>query len=142
MIKELRKAITNRSKLRNKLLKTRKEKSIKKAFQSFNLQRIVCVSLLRKTKRRFWRKLHHRVFSDNRKFWKNVGPVFSEKTFLRIQQKFFKGFQKTCGKLRYRRTQKYNRRHRNSGQQYNKLRHYRSCFNAIKKYEYHPSIKN
>ena len=45
MIKELRKAITNRSKLRNKLLKTRKEKSIKKAFQSFNLQRIVCEKL-------------------------------------------------------------------------------------------------
>ena len=26
-------------------------------------------------------KLHHRVVSDNRKFWKTVGPVFSEKTF-------------------------------------------------------------
>ena len=49
MTKELRKAIMNRSKLRNKFLKTRNE--------HFNRQRNLCVSLLRKAKRRFFGKL-------------------------------------------------------------------------------------
>ena len=49
MTKELRKAIMNRSKLRNKFLKTRNEESRRR----FNRQKNVCVSLLRKTKRRF-----------------------------------------------------------------------------------------
>ena len=76
MTKELRKAIMNRSKLR-KILKNRSEESRRR----FNRQRNFCVSLLRKTKRRFFGKLNHKVVSDNRKFWKTVGPVFSEKAF-------------------------------------------------------------
>ena len=67
----------NRSKLRNKFLKTRNEESRRR----FNRQRNFCVSLLRKTKRRFFGKLNHKVVSDNRKFWKTVGPLFSEKAF-------------------------------------------------------------
>ena len=77
MTKELRKAIMNRSKLRNKFLKTRNEESRRR----FNRQRNFCVSLLRKTKRRFFGKLDHKVVSDNRKFWKTVGLLFSEKVF-------------------------------------------------------------
>ena len=57
MIKELRRAITNRSKLRNNFY----------------------VSLLRK--RRVFEKLDHRVASDNRRFWKSAGPLFLEKAF-------------------------------------------------------------
>ena len=45
----------------------------------FNCQINFCVSLLRKTIRRFFGKLDHRVVSDNRKLWKTVGPLFSEK---------------------------------------------------------------
>ena len=67
----------NRSKLRTKFLKTRNEESKRR----FNLQRNSCVRLLRKTKRYFFGKLDHRVVSDNRKFWKTVGPLFSEKDF-------------------------------------------------------------
>ena len=67
----------NRSKLRNKFLKTRNEESRRR----FNCQRNFCVSLLRKTKRRFFGKLNHKVVSDIRKFWKTVGPLFSEKAF-------------------------------------------------------------
>ena len=77
MTKELRKAIMNRSKLRNKFLKTRNEKSRRR----FNRQRNLCASLIRKTKRSFYGKLNHKVVSDNRKFWKSVGPLFSEKAF-------------------------------------------------------------
>ena len=76
MTKELRKAIMNRSKLRNKFLKTRNEESKRR----FNRPRNF-VSLLRKNKRGFFGKLNHRVVSDNRKFWKTVGPLFSEKAF-------------------------------------------------------------
>ena len=67
----------NRSKLRNKFLKTRNEESRRR----FNRQRNFCVSLLRKTKRRFSGKQDHKVISDNSKFWKTVGPLFSEKAF-------------------------------------------------------------
>ena len=66
MTKELRKVIMNRSKLRNQFLKTRNEESKRR----FNRQRNFCVSLLLKTKRRFFGKLDHRVGSDNRKLWK------------------------------------------------------------------------
>ena len=75
--KELRKAIMNRSKLRNKFLKTRNKDSRRR----FNHQRNFCAGLLRKTKRLFFGKLDHNVFSVNRKFWKTVGPLFSEKAF-------------------------------------------------------------
>ena len=37
--------------------------------------------MLRKTKRRFFGKIDHKVASDNRKFWKTVGLLFSEKAF-------------------------------------------------------------
>ena len=77
MAKKLRKAIINRSKLRHKFLKTRNKESKRR----FNRQRNSCVNLLRKSKRGFFRKLDHRVASDNRKFWETVGPLFSEKTF-------------------------------------------------------------
>ena len=53
MIKELRKATTNRSNLRNKFLKTRNEESQKR----FNPQRNFCVSLLPKTQRLLTTKL-------------------------------------------------------------------------------------
>ena len=53
MTKELRKAIMNRSKLRNKFLKTRNGESKRR----FNRQRYLCVSLLRKNKRRFFWKI-------------------------------------------------------------------------------------
>ena len=80
MAKELRKAIMNWSKLRNKFLKTSNDVSKR----CFNRQRNFCVSVLvlfRKTKRRFLGKLDHRFVSDNYKFWKIVRPLFSEKTF-------------------------------------------------------------
>ena len=38
-------------------------------------------SLLCKTIKRLFGKLDYRVISDNRRFWKTVGPLFSEKTF-------------------------------------------------------------
>ena len=77
MTKELKKAIMNRSKLRRKFFKTRNKESRKR----FNHQRNTCVSLLRKTKRRFFEELDDKVVSNNREFWKIVGPLFSGKDF-------------------------------------------------------------
>ena len=78
MTKELRKAIMSRSKLRNTFLKTTNEESKKR----FNRERNFGISLLRKTKRRFFfGKPDHRVVSDNRKFSKTIGPLFSENAF-------------------------------------------------------------
>ena len=77
MTNKLRKAIVNRSELRNKFLKTRNEESKRHINGQINF----FISLLCKTKRRFFWKLHHRVVCGNRKFWKTVGLLFSEKTF-------------------------------------------------------------
>ena len=69
--------IMNRSKLRNNFLKTRNEESRR----CFNRQRNFCVILLRKTKRRIFGKLDHKVVSGNRKFWKTVGLLVSNNAF-------------------------------------------------------------
>ena len=45
-----------------------------------NRQRNLCVSLLRKTKRGYFKQLNNKIVSDNRKFWQTIGPLFSEKT--------------------------------------------------------------
>ena len=146
MTKELRKAIMNRSKLRNKFLKTRSEESKRR----FNRQRNFCVSLLRKIKRRFFGKLGHRVVSDNRKFWKTVVPLFSEKAFHKesiilnnnnktisnneeLAETFNKHFSKLVETLEdIDKTQAGNIASSDITD---------PVFNAIKKYENHPSIK-
>ena len=61
MTKELSKAITNRSKLRNKFLKTRNEEPRR----SFNIQDIFVLAYSTKLKDVFWAKLDHRVASEN-----------------------------------------------------------------------------
>ena len=73
MTKELTKAIMNRSKLRNKFLKARKEESRR----HFNPPQNFCVSWLCKTTRRIFGKQDHRVVFNNRKLWKTVAPLFS-----------------------------------------------------------------
>ena len=74
--KNLRKAIMKRSKLQNKYLreKTKEAKSL------YNKQRNLCVSILRKKKNRdYLGNLNNRIVTDNRKFWKTISPLFSEK---------------------------------------------------------------
>ena len=73
------KAIMKRSKLRNKYLseRTNEAKSL------YNKQRNHCVSILRKSKRHYFGNLNSKVVTDNRKFWKTISPIFSEKSFHR-----------------------------------------------------------
>ena len=68
-----------RLKVRNKYLRkrTNEEKSL------YNKQRNLCVSILRKNKRDYFGKLNNKIVTDNRKFWKTISPLFSEKAFHR-----------------------------------------------------------
>ena len=75
MNKTLSKEIMKRSNLRNKYLKSRSEEDR----QRFRKQRNLCVSLLRKTKRSYYSNLNEKNVIDNRKFWKTVKPILSNK---------------------------------------------------------------
>ena len=39
------------------------------------------MSLLRKTKRDYFKQLNNKVISDNKKFWQTISSLFSEKAF-------------------------------------------------------------
>ena len=77
MIKDLRKEIMQRSTLRNIFLQeiADEEKAL------YNKQKDLCLSLLRKTMRNYFRQLNTNTVSDSRTFWKTVSPLFSEKAF-------------------------------------------------------------
>ena len=75
MTKDLRAAIIQRSKLRQKSLKQRTNDSK----HLYDRQRNLCVRLLRKTKRDYFKQLNKKVISDNSKFWQTISPLFSEK---------------------------------------------------------------
>ena len=77
MTKSLRKEIMLRSRLSKKFLKTKTGESK----QLYNKQQNLCVTLLRKAKRNYFADLDNRILKDNRKFWKTVNPLFSEKAY-------------------------------------------------------------
>ena len=74
--KELRKEHMKRSRLRNKY---RKNKNVTNRI-AYTKQRNVCVNLLKKIKKSYYENLQPSNISDNKKFWKTVKPLFSEKT--------------------------------------------------------------
>ena len=75
MTKSLHKAIMKRSRLRNKFLRDRREMSRKE----YKKQRKFCVNLLKKAKKDHFANLDVNSVLDNRKFWQNVKPLFSNK---------------------------------------------------------------
>ena len=75
MGKRLSKEIMHRSKLKNKLNKNPTEENR----NLYRKQRNVCVNLLRKEKNIYFNNLDLNVFEDNRKFWKAIKPLFSDK---------------------------------------------------------------
>ena len=81
MTKELRIAIMQKSKLRQKFLKERTNDSK----HLYSRQRNLCVSLLRKTKRDYFKKLNNKVISDYKKFWQTISPYFQRKSFVKKQ---------------------------------------------------------
>ena len=75
MTKGLHEAIMKRSRLRNKFLRDRTESSRKE----YKKQRNFCVNLLKKAKKDDFANLDVNSVLDNRKFWQNVKPLFSNK---------------------------------------------------------------
>ena len=75
MNKTLSKAIMNRSRFKNRYNKTPTGEN--KAI--YNKQRNLCVKLLKKAKKEYYRNIDIKLLSDSRKFWKNIKPFFSEK---------------------------------------------------------------
>ena len=76
---ELSKEIITRSRLRNKYLKNRNEGNR----AVYVKQRNYCVSLLRKSKKKYYEKLDERNLMDNKLFWKTMKPSFSDKIVTR-----------------------------------------------------------
>ena len=76
MNKEISKAIMNRTRLRNRFLRT---KCIRDK-EAYNKQRNYCVSLLRKIKQQYNSNLDHRKIANNKSFWKYIKPHFSDKS--------------------------------------------------------------
>ena len=64
-----------RTRLRNIFLKNRSEENK----INYNKRRNLCVTLLRKTKREYYQNLSVEDVCDNKKFWKVVKPLLSNK---------------------------------------------------------------
>ena len=75
MNKDLHKAITKISKLRNNFLKSRTLPCRKK----YKSERNLCKKLLKNTKRTYFNNLDIKNVTDNGRVWKTVLPLFSNK---------------------------------------------------------------
>ena len=75
LTKEINKEIMTRSRLRNKFLRCKSDENKK----AYNEQRNRCVKLIRSAKKAYYSNLSIKDVNDNKKFWKIVKPLFSEK---------------------------------------------------------------
>ena len=75
MNKNLSKAVMLRTKLRNIFFKNRTEENKGR----YTKQRSLCVTLLRKCKREYSDNLYEKNVCDNKKFWRAVKPLLSNK---------------------------------------------------------------
>ena len=77
MNKALYKAVMTRSRLRNKFIKNPNQYNS----DAYKKYRNFCTGLFRKEKRLYYNNIDLKKITDNRKFWKTVKPLFSEKHF-------------------------------------------------------------
>ena len=75
MTKELNKTVITRSGLRYKYLK---EKSVDSKL-AYDKQRNYCVNILLRAKKNYFANISIIFVTDNKKFWKTVKPLFSDK---------------------------------------------------------------
>ena len=73
--KQLTKTIMKRSKSYKDFLKDRNDASQ----SAYKKQSNLCVTLLRKAKKQYFSNLEPKLITDNKKFWKSVKPLFSDK---------------------------------------------------------------
>ena len=76
MTKRLRKEIMIRSRLRNKLDKSRTCANL----QNYRKQRNKCTKVLRNAKQQYFNRLNSKSITDTKKLWKSVKPLFSNKS--------------------------------------------------------------
>ncbi len=72
----LRKAIMKRTQLQNKYYKSMKTIDL----QDFRKQRNYVSRLYKKQRKKFYNNIDLKLFTDNKKFWKNVNSLFSDKS--------------------------------------------------------------
>ena len=77
MNKTLSKAVMTRSRLRNKYIKN---PSLENKM-NYTRYRNYCTGLFRREKKLFYNNLDTKMITDNRKFWKTIKPLFSDKHF-------------------------------------------------------------
>ena len=77
MTKELQKAIMKRSRLKNRYNKNHNYEN----WYLYKKQTNFWVSLLRKTKRNYFKNVKIQDITDNKKFWKTIRPYFSDKGY-------------------------------------------------------------
>ena len=75
MNKTLSKAFMNRAKLKNIYNKTPTEEN----YLLYKKQRNYCTNLLKRVKKDYYNNLNLNIFKDNKTFWKNIRPLFSDK---------------------------------------------------------------
>ena len=75
MTKELRKEHMKRTRLLNKYRRDKNDENAK----AYKKQRNLCTNLLKKTKATYFRNLKPSQVSNNKNFWRNIKPLFSEK---------------------------------------------------------------
>ena len=75
MTKTLQKAVMLRTRLRNKYNQNR----IAENWNNFRRQRNLYVKLFRAKKNKYYKDLDVTLITDNKKFWKTVKPLFSDK---------------------------------------------------------------
>ena len=79
MNKTLSKAFMQRAKLKNRYNKNPTELN----HLHFKKQRNYCVNLLNRVKKEYYTNLDFSIFKDNKTFWKNIRPLFSDKQKVR-----------------------------------------------------------
>ena len=77
MTKELLKAIMKRSQLKNRYNKNQNYKN----WYLYKKQRNFCVSLIKKTKRNYFKNVKIQDITDNKKLWKTIRSYFSDKGY-------------------------------------------------------------
>ena len=75
MTKALSKAIMKRSKLKNNFNKYPSDENNR----LYKKQRNYCVNLLTKEKKKYYNNLDLKIFDDNKTFWQQIKPLFSDK---------------------------------------------------------------
>ena len=59
--------------------------------KKYSKQRNYCVSLLRRTKIKYYSSFDEKIITDNKKFWRTVKPFLSDKNSFNAKMKLIEG---------------------------------------------------